>query len=173
MMSQELQRVLALAEPLARSMGFELLKVEWASEGRDRLLRVYLDKPAPGVTIDDCEQFSKALGTTLDVEAELPWSYHLEVSSPGLNRPLVTARHFSEQVGKIIQVHTEAEVQGRRNFKGELIQVAAEPPEQIAMRIDGAEYRIPLAAVSRANLDYFATEERDSPAPKKGKKKLP
>lgn len=170
-MSQELQRVLSLAEPLARSMGYEILQAEFTSERGDRILRIFLDKPAPGVTIEDCEQFSKALGTTLDVEADLPTRYYLEISSPGLNRPLVTSRHFAEQVGKIVQVQTEPDIEGRRNFKGELIEVSPEPEASIVLRIDGTDFRILLNTVKKAHLDYFASEAKDSQARPKGKKK--
>lgn len=160
-MSNEIEKVLSLGEPLARSMGYEILKAELASEHGERIIRIYLDKPAPGVTIDDCEQFSKALSTILDVEGNLPGRYNLEISSPGLNRPLPTARHFTEQLGNIIQVHTEEEVEGRKNFKGELLRVVEEVPNPvIEMWIDGKKYQVPLSAIKKANLDYFATEEK-------------
>lgn len=167
----ELEKVLTLAEPLARSMGYEVLKAELASEHGERILRIYLDKPAPGVTIDDCEQFSKALGTILDVEGKLPGSYNLEVSSPGLNRPLCRAPHFLAQVGKIIQVHTEPEVEGRRNFKGQLLQVEEGPDPAILIVVDGLNFQIPLAMIKKAHLDFFANEEREEKGNKKGKKK--
>ncbi|MGH7830073.1 MAG: ribosome maturation factor RimP [Candidatus Binatia bacterium] len=162
--------MLSLAEPLARSMGLEVLTAEIATEMGRRLLRVYLDKEGGAVTIQDCEAFSQALSPILDVEANVPGSYHLEVSSPGLNRPLVRLPHFQAQVGKIIQVQTEGEIEGRRHFKGSLLEVLAEPEAGLVIRVDGRDFRIPLSAVRKAHLDYFAGEGGASPG-KKGFKK--
>ncbi|HEX5034572.1 MAG TPA: ribosome maturation factor RimP, partial [bacterium] len=108
-MDRELASVLKLAEPLAQSMGYEILKGEFASERGDRVLRIYLDRPGGegGFGIDDCQAFSEALGTILDVEADVSGRYHLEISSPGLDRPLAKPEHFAAQIGKIIQVTTE------------------------------------------------------------------
>lgn len=144
--------------------------VEMAAERGRRLLRVYLDKDQGPITIQDCEAFSQALSPILDVEANVPGSYHLEVSSPGLNRPLVRLPHFQAQVGKIIQVQTEGEIEGRRHFKGTLSEVLAEPEAALVVRVDGRDFRIPLSAVRKARLDYFA-QEGGGPPGKKGLKK--
>jgi ribosome maturation factor RimP len=168
-MDRELASVLQLAEPLARSMGYEILKGEFASERGIRILRIYLDRLGleGGFGIDDCKAFSEALGTILDVEADVSGRYHLEISSPGLDRPLAKPEHFAAQVGKIIQVTTEEPLEGRRHFKGSLLKVDSEGEPAIEIEIDGKAHRLPVAAVQKANLDYFASEA-NAAGPKKG-----
>jgi ribosome maturation factor RimP len=167
-MMNEIDMVLPLAEPLAESMGYEILRAEMVSEHGNKILRVYLDKTEGGVTLEDCEQFSRALGPILDVESGLQGRYHLEVSSPGLNRPLQSAKHFLAQKGKIIQVHTENDIEGRRNFKGELLGVeGGTDGDFIEIRVDGRDFKIPIHDIKKAHLDFFATEEKLS-GPKKG-----
>lgn len=161
-MDRELASVLQLAEPLAHSMGYEILKGEFASERGDRVLRIYLDRLAGegGFGIDDCRAFSEALGTILDVEADVSGRYHLEISSPGLDRPLAKPEHFAAQIGKIVEVTTEEPLEGRRHFKGSLLKVEAGGEPAIEIEIDGKAHRLPVAAVKKANLDYFASEAK-------------
>jgi ribosome maturation factor RimP len=161
-MDRELASVLQLAEPLARTMGYEILRAEFASEHGDRVLRIYLDRA--GVEgdfgIDDCKAYSEALGTILDVEADVSGRYHLEISSPGLDRPLAKPEHFAAQVGKIVLVTTEEPLDGRRHFKGNLLRVDSESEPAIEIEVDGKTHRLPVAAVKKANLDYFASEAK-------------
>ncbi len=160
-MSRELDQVLALAGPLAESMGFEILKAELTSSHGESVLRIYLENPSreSGTSLEDCEHFSRTLGPILDVEGDLPGRYHLEISSPGLNRPLQTPKHFSAQIGKIIEVTTEDAIEGRRHFKGELKRIEEAGETLVEMEVDGKTFRLPLVAIKNANLDYFATEE--------------
>lgn len=169
LMDRELAKVMEFAEPLARTMGFEILKGEFASERGDRVLRIYMDRPGSegGFGIDDCKSFSEALGTILDVEADLSGRYHLEISSPGLDRPLAKPEHFAAQVGKVVQVSTEEPVDGRRHFRGVLTKVDSEGEPAIEMEIDGKTHRLEVATVKKANLDYFASEAKEA-GPKKG-----
>lgn len=172
-MDREQDSVWKLAEPLAQSMGYELLRVEAASEHRDKVWRLYIDK-AGGVTIDDCERFSQALGPILEVEANLEGSYHLEISSPGLDRPLNKPEHFLAQLGKIVQVTTEEPIEGRRHFKGLLTKVEGEGSQALVeLEIDRNFHRIPWVRIKKANLDYFASEAKrtEGAASGKGKKK--
>ena len=172
-MDREHESVWKLAEPLAQSMGYELLKVESAVEYRDKVWRLYIDKTG-GVGLEDCQRFSLALGPILEVEANLAGDYHLEISSPGLNRPLNKLEHFTAQLGNIIEVTTEEPIDGRRHFKGELMQAFGESTAaEIEMKIDQSLFRIELTGIKKANLDYFASEAKRSPdaAISKGKKK--
>ena len=170
-MGQELVKTMELAEPLAASMGFEILRSETVGEASHRVLRIYLEKPdgVTAVTIDDCEKFSRALGTILDVEGQIAGRYHLEISSPGLNRPLAKAKHFAAQIGKIIELTTEDPIQDRRHFKGDLIEVRDE--KVIVLVVEGNHYEIPLDQVKKAQLDYFASEEKEKLAQQNLKKK--
>ena len=157
----ELERILLLAEPLAGTLGFEILRAEFANQQGQTILRIYLDRP-DGITVADCETFSRSLGPLLDVEGGLPNRYHLEISSPGLNRPLARPKHFEAQLGKIIDLQTEAPVEGRKHFKGELLEVDPQG-KSIRMKVDDRTFLIPLAEVKKAHLDYFASEAAESP----------
>jgi ribosome maturation factor RimP len=157
-----LETVRGIAEPLARTMGLEILLIEEGSEPGRRVLRIYLEKPGvlEGVTVEDCAGFSRALDPILDVEGGLEGRYHLEVSSPGLNRPLVKPAHFRDHQGEIIQVTAEPAVEERKNFKGLLESVEGEGEEVwIKIKVDEKTFRIPWQNIKRAQLDYFATEE--------------
>lgn len=157
----ELEQVLSLAEPLAGSMDYEILKAEFVADPGGTILRIYLDRPEGegAITLADCEGFSRNLSPILDVEANLSGRYHLEISSPGLNRPLAKPRHFQAQIGKIIEVTTEDPIESRRHFRGELTGLSP-GEDEIQMRVEGREFHIPLNAIKKAHLDYFAGEER-------------
>lgn len=167
---KELAGVCQVAEPLARTMGFEILLIEQATEPGRRVLRVFLEKPGStgGVTVDECADFSRALDPILDVEGDLEGRYDLEVSSPGLNRPLVKPGHFREHVGSVVNVVTEPAVGDRKNFKGLLEGVEGDDEEAlIKIKVDQTEFQVPWQQIKRAHLDFFATEEKG----RKGKRK--
>ena len=170
-MDREISSVLSLAEPLAQTMGYEILKAEIVHERGDKVLRLFLDRPG-GIGVEDCQRFSEALGPILDVEAEVQGSYHLEISSPGLDRPLNKLEHFRAQLGKIVQVTTEEPIEGRRHFKGELTQAEAVPEAVIELNVDQELYRIELSRIKKAHLDFFASEakQREADSPTRGKK---
>lgn len=157
-----LEKVRGLAESLARTMGFEILLIEQGAEPGRKILRIILDKPGKpdGVTIDDCADFSRALDPVLDVEADLEGRYDLEVSSPGLNRPLVKPEHFREHLGSVVHMVTDPVVAERKNFKGVLQGVEVEGEEIfINIKVDQTEFQIPWQNIKRAHLDFFASEE--------------
>jgi len=113
-------RVRQIAERVAASSGFEVVEVELRGGGKSRMLRVFLDKPA-GITHEDCANFSRELGTILDVEEVVPGaSYVLEVSSPGLDRKLSRAKDFERFVGSLVKVTTREPVLDNRHFEGRL-----------------------------------------------------
>lgn len=155
-----LQKVWDLAEPLAHTMGLELVWVEIASPSGRRTLRLTIDYPeeARSVTVDECAAFSRALDPILDVESEMTGRYQLEVSSPGLNRPLVRAEHFPPQVGSILEVSSEDAVEGRRHFKGLLKDADITEGGEIVIEVDGHNFHLPYSKIKKAHLDYFATE---------------
>ena len=112
----------ALAAPVLESHGLTLVDVELAGGGRRSVLRFYLDKPG-GVTIDDCQRFSREIGDLLDVEDLVRGSFDLEVSSPGLDRELKKDRELAWAVGKDVRAWTRELVDGRREFVGRLLEV--------------------------------------------------
>ena len=113
------ERVRAIAERVAATSGLEVVEIELRSGGKNRMLRVFLDKPA-GVKHEDCAQFSREFGTILDVEDAVPGSYVLEVSSPGLDRKLTRAADFERFAGNKVKLMTHEPVNGNRHFEGRL-----------------------------------------------------
>lgn len=108
-----------LAEPIVTEKGFELVDVEYVKEGAGWYLRVYIDKPG-GITIDDCQAVSEQLSDRLDRYDPIKQSYFLEVSSPGLERPLKTERDFERYKGEDVEVRTFEPINGSRVFEGKL-----------------------------------------------------
>ena len=114
------------------------------------VLKVFLDKDG-GVTLDDCARVSAEFGQLLDVEDIIPTSYRLEVSSPGLDRPLKKEEDFIKYSGRKVRIKTKDQVLGRRNFKGDLLGCA---DGKIMIRVEGSEvFNIPLSSILKANLE--------------------
>ncbi len=114
------KRVYALAEPIATECGVSLWDVRYEKEGSGMFLRIILDKPDDYITIDDCENVSRALSDKLDEEDFIPDSYHLQVSSPGIDRALRTPEHFAAYLGKPVTLKLIRPFEGQREFKGTL-----------------------------------------------------
>ena len=100
------QRVWELAEPLALATGLELVDVQFRPEAGRLVLRLLIDRPEGGVTLDELARVSREVGDLLDAHDPVPGRYHLECSSPGLNRPLVREAHFRRAVGRRVRVRT-------------------------------------------------------------------
>lgn len=142
-----------MAAPLARSEGLEIVDIELKSEaGRGgRVLRLYLDKSG-GPTMDELGRVSRGLSDLLDEHEDvIDGAYTLEVSSPGVNRPLRRPEHFERVVGKKIRVRTRDMINGRRSFLGELLEVSA---EKIAVSQDGARWEIPFSLIEKSNYEH-------------------
>ena len=112
-------KIAGLAEQVAISMGIEIVLLEIKGEGDNSILRTYIDQPS-GITLDDCERFSKRFSVALDVEDWIPFGYVMEVSSPGVNRPLVKEADFHRFCGKNAKVRTRLPIEGQRSLKGKL-----------------------------------------------------
>lgn len=113
------QRTEQLLLPMVQQHGFELVDVEYVKEGSNWYLRAYIDKPG-GITIDDCEVISRALSDRLDEEDYISDSYILEVSSPGLSRPLKKEKDFERSLGRMVEIRTYQMTDKRKDFTGEL-----------------------------------------------------
>jgi ribosome maturation factor RimP len=146
-MSDKLTEVVASAiEPL----GYELVGVEYVSQGRHSVLRVYLDQPG-GITLDDCERASRQLSAVLDVNDPIKGHYTLEVSSPGLDRPLFTASQFAQFIGHQVRVRLRVPVDGHRKLKAVIRKV--QDDEIVLAEVEGgAEWQILLDNIEKANL---------------------
>ncbi|MFZ5798685.1 MAG: ribosome maturation factor RimP [Desulfobulbus sp.] len=137
------------ADPLLREMGLELVEVQFRREGHGWVLRLFIDG-AQGVGLDDCVAVSRAISTWLDVEDLIEHAYHLEVSSPGLERPLKKIEDFQRFVGKKAKVKLkEPREDGQKVFIGILEQVDG---EQVTILADGKEMAISFAEIARARL---------------------
>lgn len=134
--------------PLVEALGYELWELEYSPGRGNGLLRLYIDAAA-GITLDDCERVSRAVSELLDAEDPIPGHYTLEVSSPGLERPLRTARQFAQFVGETVHVETTQALDGRRRFKGALAAVGAETVE---VEVDGRRWSLPLNGIRKAHL---------------------
>lgn len=153
-------------------LGLECLGVEFNPSHGQSTLRVYLDildkndEPRE-VTVEDCETASRELSAMLDVEDPIPGNYVLEVSSPGIDRPLFTAEQFARVVGQEIKVVLKMPVDGRRRMKGKLVSVEG---EQVALDIDGKAFAFEHGAVESARVvpDWVALGYE--PQPKRGGK---
>ena len=160
-MSEEIiERVRLLADPILSSAGMDLVEVQYRREARGWVLRLIIDKEG-GVTLDDCTLVSREMGRTLDVEDLISTPYTLEVSSPGLNRPLKTERDYLKYRDHLIRVKTFSPVENRREFKGKLLGIAN---NLIQIQIDEGVYQIPLANVAKANLEIDAFGDAKSSA---------
>ena len=141
-------RLKALIEPVVTAFGCELWGLEFSAAGRHGLLRVYIDKP-DGIGIQDCERVSRQLGSLLDVENPIAGEYTLEVSSPGLDRPLYELDQFRQFVGSDINLRLRTAFEGRRKFQGRLVAVEK---DEIVIVVDDHEYLFPHAGVERASV---------------------
>jgi ribosome maturation factor RimP len=143
-------KVHALVEPAAAAAGYELVEAQWKHEQGGWVLRLLIDKVG-GVGHDDCERMSREVGTLLDVHDLIPHHYSLEVSSPGLDRPLSTPAHFQRFAGHRAKVRLKAGVEGRRNFTGAILSA---DEGRVLLEVDGQEHALPLADLERATLVY-------------------
>ncbi len=137
-----------LLRPVVEARGCDLWEIEYVPGRGNGLLRLYIDSPA-GITVDDCERVSRAVSEVLDASDPIPGHYTLEVSSPGLERPLRTARHFAPYVGEKVLVEMVHAVHERRRFKGPLV---AAGEETIEVDVDGQRYVLPLHGIRKAHL---------------------
>jgi len=148
------EKVQQICEPLIAAEGLELLDLEFVREHGGWILRLFIDKPGAPVGVDECAQASHAVDKALDVEEVIPHEYSLEVSSPGLNRPLKKVAHFELVKGKQIRIKTFAPLfePPRKNFYGTLSHVSG---EAVTVEVEGAgPFTINLKDIARANLEF-------------------
>ncbi|MEA3240339.1 MAG: ribosome maturation factor RimP [Pseudomonadota bacterium] len=145
--------VRSYSEELLASLGFELVDMEYLASDDRGILRLYIDRPAGGVILDDCVIVSRQLGALLDVEDIIPFRYALEVSSPGLNRPLKRPKDFLAHCGKKIKIKTRMPVDGRRRFSG-VLQEYSEADGSIVLDTDTGCYTLDVANFAKCNLVY-------------------
>jgi ribosome maturation factor RimP len=147
---ETLSAVTKLAASVCEAEDLELVHVEFLREASGRVLRVFIEKPG-GVQLDDCVHISRQLSDLLDVYFEVDIAYNLEVSSPGIERPLSKLEDFDRFRGRSIRLKTVRALNGRKNFKGELLGIDA---QYINLLIDGERIAIPYPDIAKAHLVY-------------------
>ncbi|KJJ97166.1 ribosome maturation factor RimP [Pseudomonas sp. BGr12] len=147
-MSSKLEQLQALLAPVVEALGYECWGLEYISQGRHSLLRVYIDR-AEGILVDDCEIVSRQISGILDVEDPISGEYTLEVSSPGMDRPLFTLEQFARYVGEQVKIKLRTPFERRRNFQGILRGVEE---QDVVVLVDDHEYLLPVDSIDKANI---------------------
>ena len=147
----DLQKIKTVIEPVVQSHGYELVDAEWKHEVGQFVLRVFIDREG-GVSLEGCADVSRDLSPTLDVSEAIGSAYTLEVSSPGLNRPLCKEADFRRFVGKKARIRTRHPQDGdRRNFSGRLVGAAE---GKVSIEVGDRTFELPVDDVEKANLVY-------------------
>ena len=153
---QPLERIRAIATRVAAARGLDVWDVQSRREAGGHVVRVFLDRPGASATpeesvsIEDCEQINRELGTILDVEDVLPWSYTLEVSSPGLDRPLRSSDDYRRFAGRLAKVVVAEAVDNQKAFEGRLRGV--EDDNVLLEALNGRLHRLPMRLITRGRL---------------------
>jgi len=151
------ERARKLLEPVLAREGYELVEVEWLREGGAWVLRLYVDKPGAGVGIDDCQAVSRLVETLLDVEDFIEPAYSLEVSSPGVDRPMRKPEDFQRFAGQRAKVKAFGPVDSapglppRKQWSGTL---RGFRDGAVEIEVDGKVHRVPADRIAKANLEY-------------------
>ena len=153
----ERDRIRQVAAQVIESLGYELVECELKGGGKHSVLRVFIDKPG-GVTHRDCGLVSEQLGTVLDVEDLIPFSYTLEVSSPGLDRKLVKDSDYTRFEGKLVKVQTRIPLQNQKTFKGRLRGLLGGNVQLELAK--GGVMEIPLEVIQESRLEFDWAEEK-------------
>jgi ribosome maturation factor RimP len=154
---QPLEQLRAIAERVAASRGLEIWDIQSRRETSGHVIRVFIDRPGPAATpeesvsIEDCEQVNRELSTILDVEDPLPFAYTLEVSSPGLDRPLRGAADYERFAGRLAKVVVSAPVDNQKAFEGRLRGVDGDAV--LLEAANGRMHRLPLGLITRGRLE--------------------
>jgi len=146
--SSKLEQLQALLAPVIEALGYECWGLEFLSQGRHSLLRIYIDH-ANGILVEDCEQVSRQISGVLDVEDPISNEYTLEVSSPGMDRPLFTLEQFAKHAGELVKIKLRSPYEGRRNFQGPLRGVEE---QDVVVLVDDHEYLLPIDLIDKANI---------------------
>jgi ribosome maturation factor RimP len=154
-MYRQNQTLVELLHPVISGMGYELWGVEQLPDGQSSLLRIYIEHDS-GITLEDCERVSRQVTGVLDVEDPVAGSYRLEISSPGLDRPLFTLEQFSRFQGQQARVQLRQKFEERRRITGEIGPVE---DDSVTIISDGNEYTISAGLIEKANLLPFSNTD--------------
>jgi ribosome maturation factor RimP len=144
-----LQEIRQVVEPILESQGLELVDLEYQRESQGWVLRIYLDREG-GVSLEDCAGISHEVGAVLEVKDLIPSSYILEVSSPGLTRPLKKPEDFNKFRNQMVKIKLYEPFDGRKNFKGTLLGLEG---DRVRVEVEQQVYELPLQRIAKANLE--------------------
>jgi len=141
-----------LLQPLVEDLGYEFVGLEHGSNTKNPVLAVYIDSE-DGIAVEDCEKVSREVAALLDVEDPIPGHYNLEISSPGLDRPLFTLEQFGRFVGEVARISLFAPQEGQRKFKGTILGAEG---DRVKIEVDGSEVQLEMNNIAKARLvpDY-------------------
>ncbi len=148
-----------LFEPVINGMGFDLIEIEHFPNPKHGVLRLYIDKPegsasendaVKGVVIEDCSAVSRQISALIDVEDPISGKFNLEVSSPGLDRPLRRLQDFQRFTGSLVKLKTVMPMNGQRNFKGRLLEASE---QSVVIETDDEEISLPMSAIDKARIE--------------------
>lgn len=142
------EKLYEIITPVVEGLEYELVGIEYLPQGKHSLLRVYIDQPE-GINLEDCEKVSRQVSAVMDVEDPLTNNYNLEISSPGLERPLFVEAHYIRFSGHPVFIRMSFPIDGRRKFEGVLQGVE---DGEILLEIGEEQFRLPLAQVDKAHL---------------------
>lgn len=142
------ERLTDLLAPVVTSLGCELWGIEYIAQGRMSMLRIYIDKEE-GISVEDCARVSRQAGSVLDVEDPIRSEYTLEVSSPGMDRPLFKLQQYQGSIGENIALRLRMAFDGRRKFTGLLKGIE---DDHIVLEVDNEEYVLPFESIDKANI---------------------
>ena len=131
-------------------LGLDLWGVELLQQGKYSLLRIYIEREE-GVTIEDCEKVSRQVSALLDVEDPIAGEYTLEVSSPGMDRPLFSIEHYLKYVGSEVDLKLRRPINGRRKFKGQIIKISG---DIVGLLVEGSEYSLEFSDIEKASIVF-------------------
>jgi ribosome maturation factor RimP len=144
-----LQEVQGVIEPILQSQGLELVDLEYQRESQAWVLRIYLDREG-GVTLEDCTGVSHEVGAVLEVKDLIPNPYTLEVSSPGLTRPLKKPEDFNKFRNQLVKIKLYEPLEGRKNFTGTLLGLEE---DRVRVEVDQQVFELPFERIAKANLE--------------------
>ena len=143
------QQITDMLRTTVEALGYELWGIEYLSQGRHSVLRVYIDAEN-GIAVEDCAKVSEQVGSVLDVEDPITGEYTLEVSSPGMDRLLFRLDQYPAYVGEVLELRLRVPFEGRRKFKGVLTGIEG---EDVVIQVDDHEYLLPHSAVDKARIE--------------------
>ncbi|MAZ89635.1 MAG: ribosome maturation factor RimP [Cellvibrionaceae bacterium] len=147
-MASKHDQLTELLAPVVASLGCELWGLEYFSQGRHSTLRLFIDHP-DGIGLAECEKISRQVSSVMDVEDPIAGEYTLEVSSPGMDRPLYTLEHFARYQGEQVSIKLRSAFEGRRKFSGLLRGVDG---DDVLVVVDEHEYLLPIEIIEKANI---------------------